>query len=901
MLAEVRGVKIRRPVQLTPGTRFGSYEVQSYIGAGGMGEVYRALDIELHRVVALKVLPDQFVRDVERVSRFEREATTLASLNHPQVAQIYGIVHGADESRALAMEFVDGEDLAARIRRGPLALDDALSIARQIASALEAAHECGIVHRDLKPANIMVRSDEVVKVLDFGLARIVHPELSPSGNPDSPTITSPAMTERGIILGTAAYMSPEQANGRAVDRRTDIWAFGCVLLEMLTGQRPFKGDTVAELTTSVLRDTPNWDRLPPSTPTAVRKLLKRCLEKERTRRLDSAAAVRLDLEEVIAGAAEPLAERPGPAAGRRERVAWVVASVSAVVAIAAIVVALWVTRQPPASEARLDITTPPTGNPYSFAMAPDGSRVVFVAGGYDSPLQLWLRSIENPSAAPIPGTEGAVYPFWSPDSRSIGFFANGKLQRVDLDAGVAARLADAPAGRGGSWGVNGQILFTQNASSSIMVVSSSGSDLRAVTTLASGEGGHLHPVWHPDGRRFFFYLSSGDPERRGVYVAAVDQPGKTRIVASDGSAQLRRSGDLVYVRDTTLYVQAFDNATNTVTGTPTALAYPISSSFGRSAFSISESGPLAYRTGRIRGNQLRWFTRDGAEGDAFAEPDVATQSGPVLSPSGARVAINRTVQGNQDIWVLDQARGAPARLTVNPAPDVLPVWSPDESAIAFRSNRGNTLDIYTTAATAEGGDTLLLKASALGESTTNVSASDWSRDGRWLLLWVVYQTESRDLWALPMDTPNRKPQLILGTRFDESNAKMSPDGRWIMYQTNESGRFEIAVRAFPTGERVWQVSRSGGFHGRWSRDGKELYFVAPDGMLMAVAADGSGGAFRAGTPVPLFAPRFAEATVNPFNAQYDVGADGRFLINMTLDEVATAPITLILNWTGGRP
>ena len=481
--------------------RVGSYEIQAPIGVGGMGEVYRAVDLELHRTVALKVLPDQFVKDAERVSRFEREATTLASLNHPNVAQIYGVVGGANETRALAMEFVDGEDLAARIRRGPLPLDEALPIARQIAAALEAAHEIGIVHRDLKPANVRVRPDGVVKVLDFGLARtILPPELSPA-KADSPTVTAPAMTEPGVILGTAAYMSPEQASGRVVDRRCDIWSLGCVVFEMLSGQRPFAAETVTETLSAVLRDTPDWNRLPAATPSPIRRLLKRCLEKEPTRRLDSAAAVRIEIDETIAGSAtEPVAS----VSSSSQRRPWLLAAVSAAIAIASI--GAWLSGLRPSSSApelRLDITTPGEADPYSFALSPDGTKIVFVSAGRNTPLQLWLRSFDTDTAVAVPNTEGAVYPFWSPDSQFLGFYANGKLKRVNLAGGAAVTLADAAAGRGASWGVNSQILFTQNASGAISVVSATGSGVRNVTSLAAGDAGHLSPVWHPDGRRFF--------------------------------------------------------------------------------------------------------------------------------------------------------------------------------------------------------------------------------------------------------------------------------------------------------------------------------------------------------------------------------------------------------------
>jgi eukaryotic-like serine/threonine-protein kinase len=876
--------------------RVGPYEIQGSLGAGGMGEVYKAVDTELHRVVALKVLPDQFVSDAERVARFEREATMLASINDPHVAQIYGVARGNDESRVLVMEFVEGDDLAARILRGRLPVDETLAIARQIAAALEAAHEIGIVHRDLKPANIKVRSDGVVKVLDFGLARTATepPERSSAGS-DSPTITSAAMTERGVILGTASYMSPEQAKGLSVDRRSDIWSFGCVLFEMLSGRRAFKGTTTAETVASVLADTPNWSLLPVETPEPIRRLLGRCLVRERSQRLDSAAVARLEIDDALSRA------RTGVGAnvvsGRR-RIAWPLGLGLTAVAIGAMAALGWLGRSSPRpGELRLDIATPLAADTYSFAVSPDGQQIVFVAGASRGPLQLWLRALDSATAVPLPDTEGAVYPFWSPDAKSIGFFANGKLRRVDLSGGAAVTLADAAAGRGGSWSVDGQILFTQSASGPISVVSATGSAVRTVTSQLAGDGGHVSPMWHPDGRRFLFFLRSGDRDKRGTYLMTIDRPDRARLLQADGTAEFRGSSEVMYVREGTLYVQAFDDANNVVTGAGVPVASPIPSILGRSAFSASRSGPVAYRAGQNAGAQLRWFTRHGESQEAFAGPDAEEPSGPRLSPSGQRVAIVRSASSNSDVWIVDGTGGALTRLTMNPAQENFPVWTPDESAVAFRSSRGNTLDIYVTRIDAGGSDTLLLSASALG--ITQISPSDISRDGRWLLFWSTPQGASRDVWVYPIGQSGAPPRKLIGTSADESNARFSPDGRWIAYQTNESGRFELAVRGFPSSERMWQVSAAGGVHARWSHDGRQLFYVAPDGQLMAVEVSSSGSALRTSPPVTLFAPRFAEnPATNPFNPHYDVAADGRFLVNVAVDDLALAPITLILNWKG---
>ncbi len=716
-------------MKLAPGTRVGPYEIQGSLGAGGMGEVHKAVDTELHRVVALKVLPDLFVGNAERVARFEREATMLASINHPHVAQIYGVARGDDDSRILVMEYVEGDDLAARILRGRLPVDETLAIARQIAAALEAAHEIGIVHRDLKPANIKVRSDGVVKVLDFGLARTTTepPELSGAGL-DSPTVAS-ALTERGVILGTASYMSPEQAKGLSVDRRSDMWSFGCVLFEMLSGRRAFKGTTTGETVASVLTDTPNWTLLPVETPEPIRKLLRRCLVRERSQRLDSATVARIEIDDALTGATTGVGANV--ASGRRG-LAWTLVWGVTVVAIGAIAALSWLGRSSPGpGELRLDIATPPTADAYSFALSPDGQRIAFVAGGSSGPLQLWLRALDSATAVPLPNTEGAVYPFWSPDAKSIGFFANGKLRRVDLSGGAAVTLADAGAGRGGSWSVNGQILFTQSASGPISLVSATGSAVRTVTSQVAGDGGHVSPKWHPDGRRFLFFLQSGDLDKRGAYLMTIDRPDRVRLLRADGTAEFRGPSEVMYVREGTLYVQAFDDANNIVTGESVSVASPVPSILGRSAFSIARSGPVAYRAGRIAGTQLRWFTRRGESQEAFAAPDAEAPSGPRLSPSGQRVVIVRSAGGNSDLWIVDRAGGAVTRLTMNPAQEIFPVWTPDESAVVFRSSRGKTLDIYATRIDAGGSDTLLLSAAALGVS--QISPNDISRDGRSML------------------------------------------------------------------------------------------------------------------------------------------------------------------------
>jgi Tol biopolymer transport system component len=665
------------------------------------------------------------------------------------------------------------------------------------------------------------------------------------------------------------------------------------MFEMLTGRRAFDGSTPAETLGAILHKTPDWSLLPADTPSSIRALLRRCLVRDRAQRLDSANAARIEIDEESSGSG------PGPHAitGRRSRSwMWVVAG-AAVVAAAAAIATLWPTERSvePAAELRVDIATPLATDPYSFAVSPDGRKIVYVGAGAKAPLQLWMRVFDRDAPVVVPDTEGAVNPLWSPDSASIAFFSNGKLRRVDLNGGEATTLADAGAGRGGSWSTQGQILFAQTASGPISMVGATGSQVRAVTTLAAGDGGHLSPVWHPDGRRFLFFVQSGDPARRGTYLSTLDSPDRTRVVAADGTAEFRGANEIVYVDEGTLYSQRFDPASNAVSGERVRIATGISTPLGRSAFSLSRSGPIAYRSGRSLGSQLRWLGRNGEDLGAYADPDDDYRSGAELSPGRDRVAMTRRASTNNDIWIFDRDGGARTRVTSNPAQEVFPVWTPDGRAIVFRSSRGSTADIYMTRTDGDGDGTRILEASTVG--SVQISPTNISRDGRWLLFFGTAKT-GRDIWAYPMDRPGEKPRAITSGPADESNAVFSPDGRWIAYQTNESGRFEIAVRAFANTDRMWQVSNGGGLHPRWSQDGKELYYVAPSGWLMAVAVSFSDTAFRTSPAVALFAPRFSDAVgANPFVAPYDVDR-GRFLVSVAAHDLAAVPITMLFNWSG---
>ena len=942
------------------GHRLGAYEVIARLGEGGMGEVYRARDAKQNRDVAIKVLLPAVANDPDRLARFSREAQVLASLNHPNIAAIYGLEAfrsgGSSPSAealgakvedppamALVMELVEGEDLSQRIARGPVPLDEALPIARQIAEALEAAHEQGIIHRDLKPANVKVRPDGTVKVLDFGLAKGRDGVRDPGSEhlADSPTLSIHG-TEAGMILGTAAYMSPEQARGHAVDRRADLWSFGVVLHEMLTGTRLFEGTTISDTLAAVLRAEPDWTRLPAETPASLRKLLRRCLEKDRKRRLDSASAARLEIDDALMAPAadtSPIGAAPSPSSARGTRLAWVVAAgLGLAVALLAVPAVRYLREAPPEAppETRTEITTPVGGDSLSFALSPDGTQIVFVAAG-DGSSRLWLRSLGATTARPLAGTDGAAYPFWSPDSRSVGFFAGGQLLRLDVGGGGGAprRLASAPSGRGGTWNADGVVLFARDNTGPLFRVAAAGGDAAPVTTL-DRQGSHRWPVFLPDGRHFVFYAQGG-PATGGLHVAALDAGAPIRLTAADTGAVYRPDdagreegpgraealgggGWLLWARAGTLVAQRLDPDQHILTGDPVTLAdaVAVDESF-RSAVSVSATGLVAYRAGGASQRQLIWHDRTGTVLGTLGAPDDSQLLYPSVAPDGRRVAVSRTVQGNTDLWLLEGTRMS--RFTFDLESDRQPVWSPDGRRIVFSSERTGTRYLYLKDANGAGPEARLESA-----RTTITAATDWSADGRFLLMSRVDSQAARDLWVQPM-TGDQPSWPFLQTPFDERYARFSPDGRWVAYQSNESGRVEIYVRPFkppsslgsasgeapatvsgtpaPAPEGQWQVSTTGGSYPSWQADGQALYFLGPRGELIAAPITVHGTALEPGTPVVLFPTRIVgggAAGDAGLGRQYDVTRDGRFLINTVLDDATATPITLIMNWRPeGKP
>jgi serine/threonine protein kinase len=603
-----------------------------------MGEVYRARDTKLKREVAIKTLPDEFSLDPERLARFQREAEALAALSHPNIGSIYHLQE-SDGSRYLVLELIEGDTLADILaRRGALPVDEALNIAKQICEALEAAHEKGVVHRDLKPANVKILPDGRVKVLDFGLAKAIDSNNTNPAISNSPTMMSVASMP-GVILGTASYMSPEQAKGRPTDMRTDIFAFGCVLYEMLTGKRAFDGDDVADVLSSVLKTEPDWTRLPAELPFGVRNLLRLCLEKNVKNRRSSATDARLDID---------LASKDTPgtvaikASAIRTRGAWVGVGVLTVT-LATVSAAYFKIRNTPESgEARLEINIPDTHGTTAFALSPDGRSIVFSASG-DGPQRLWLRRLENVDAQPLAGTEGGAYPFWSPDNASVGFFANGKLQRLDLSGGPPRALADAQVPLGGTWGRDGTILFSAAGNSPLLRLSDSGTPLRSPTKLGLGQVSHRWPQFLPDGKSFLYYVN-GNVNTRGIYLGFMDGTEPKRLTAADSAGAYLAPDHVLFVRQNALLAQRFDVSRQALTGDPVAIADPVeSNSNWRGTFAVSASGIVAYRAGGASRFQLAWFDRVGKQIGVVSEPDADFLSAPEISPDGRRLAVDRTV------------------------------------------------------------------------------------------------------------------------------------------------------------------------------------------------------------------------------------------------------------------
>jgi serine/threonine protein kinase len=879
---------------LTPGSRLGVYDITDQIGEGGMGQVWRATDSTLGRQVAIKILPDAFAADPERLARFEREARTLASLNHPHIAAIYGFEKSSG-MHALVMELVEGEDLSQRIarlrapdasaRQAGMPLDEVLPIAKQIAEALEAAHEQGIIHRDLKPANIKVRSDGTVKVLDFGLAKAMETAEPKGSAPHAATITSPAMTQAGMILGTAAYMAPEQARGKAVDRRADIWAFGAVLFEMLAGRRPFDGEDLTEVLGAVVRLEPQWDALPSTVPARVTQVLRLCLRKDPKQRVGDIRDVRLALEGAFESAApqdsSPPAVNPSP---RSSGIAWGAAAALGLTSVLA-VWAPWRVAPPPQPNIQFQVQPPEKGEFERLSISPDGRLVAFVSKG-----QLWTHSLETLQSRAIPGTEGATSSFWSPDSASIGFFANGSLKKIAAAGGPPQILAPSGLGTGGSWNRNDVILFGALEWRGLFQVSAAGGAPVAVTK-PQGADLFLFPAFLPDGNHFL-YAVNGGKESTGTYLGSLDGMEAVRLLPEVGNVVFRE-GHLLFLRGQALMAQPFDDVGLALTGDAFAVVGNVAGNLTGSMFSLSHTGVLAYLGGASASAvQLSWTDRLGQSLGLFGPP------GPYahfrLSPDEKRMAYDI---GYDDVWVLDSVRGVPSKLTFDPDLDNFPMWSPDGQRIAWASFRGGSHNLYVKAANGTGAEELLVKmGTPMGWGT------DWSKDGRHVMYQRPGGKTGQDLWIAPQQPSGggSDPVPYLNAEFNEQNGRFSPDGKWVAYTSNESGVDAVYVQSFPVSDAKFQISDGGASEPQWSTDGTELFYLAADRTLMAVPITRTAAEpFRPGLPKALFTvPSVPGGDVNLIS--YAVGNDGkRFLVSIGDGTGSAPPLTVMLNWRAG--
>jgi len=885
---------------LTSGSKLGPYEIQSPLGAGGMGEVYRAKDTRLGRDVALKILPESFARETDRLRRFEQEARAVAALNHPNILAIHDI--GQHEgSPYLVSELLEGESLGATLDRGTLPQRKTIEYGVQIAQGLAAAHEKGIVHRDLKPENIVVTKDGRIKILDFGLAKLAQKAGAGS---DEVTLTS-ERTAAGVVMGTASYMAPEQVRGEAADPRTDIFAFGAVLYEMLSGVRAFRRETPAETMTAVLKDDPPElsDPVRLVSP-ALERIVRRCLEKNPEQRFQSARDLSFALSALSGTEASGVARATAAVPHRMPLLPWLAAAL-ALVAVAA---GTWLVarRPPPTTRMQFALAVPDEMSISHMALSRDGSMLVFVSPEENSALpMLYVQRIGSSTVTLLPGTQNASYPFWSPDGAYVGFFANGKLLKMAISGGTPQVLATALAGRGGSWGSKGVIIYSPDANSPLQRINVDGTGMAPATQgiRTADDQTHRWPLFLPDGNHFLFWAGNfgnlkGD-RSSGIYVSSLE--GKERkLVALCHSSFGSDAHHLYYADEQRQLVSApFDASAGTVSGSTTVVANVVGfqPSTYWSAFAVAQNGTLIYNTdvGAAQ-SVLTWMDRSGKELSHIGDP--AIMDNPTLSPDGSRVALDISDQkaNNVDIWIESTTGAGNSRFTFDPSEEVVAVWSRDGSMLAYRLGDASGASLYLRPAT--GLERERKRFTIPPSSMDDLFPNSWSLDDQQIL--CTRQTASGDhLELLPV--AGGEPTRFLSSKGSETNGQISPDGKWVAYASDESGNWEIYVTSFPGAAGKWQVSRGGGTEPRWRGDGKEIFYIGPSGMLMAVSVNGAS-AFVTGTPAPLFQIRGRAPISSTDVFTYDAAKGGkRFLVNRYVKPERVPPLTILLNAPASIP
>src|ERR1039458_1508739 len=892
----------------TSGTKLGAYEIQSALGAGGMGEVYRARDTRLDRTVAIKVLLKHLSANPEAKERFEREARAISSLNHPHICTLYDVGH-QDGIDFLVMEYLEGESLAQRLKKGGLPLKELLKVGIEVCEALEVAHRQGIVHRDLKPGNIML-TQSGAKLMDFGLAK---PQPMVAGGPASgappsftagaatatgPSLISP-LTTAGTIVGTIQYMSPEQLEGKEADARSDLFAFGSVLYEMATGKRPFEGKSQISLASSILEKDPEpLSALKPSTPPAFEHTVATCLQKDPEERFQTAHDVKLELQWIATGSsarAMPALPASPSTWRKRERLSWAIASVVALAL--AVMAGTFLNRSVPSAQVTRTVMNPPENTTLNLTgdsagppvLSPDGARVAFTATKADGSTSIWVRPMDSLEARVAPGTENAIFPFWSPDSRSLGFFADGKLKTVDLNGGSAQVIADAPFGRGGAWGPGGVIVFSAGTQTPLMRVSVSGGTPVPVTTVDRAQHtSHRWPFFLPDGKHLLYLAIHHEPSKsanNALYYASLDGR-ENRALFNCQSNAVYAGGFLLFARGDHLMAQPFEPASGTLSGEPVSLAKGVMNDvttwhMDASAFG---DGLLLVGNGGSGDWQLVWVDRSGKQISIAADKLTNLQTA-AISPHGDRIVLQLDT-GQSDIWVLDVARGVRTRLTFGPAQNAFPVWSPDGKWIAYTSDRNGHANIYRKLSDGSGPEELLLSDEQI------VTPTHWTRDGKYLIC-DRGPAGSSEIWALPLEG-ERKPSLVVphAPNSFTTLGHLSPDGHWLTYTSSESGAPEVYVAGFH-GPGKWQVSASGGVQSKWSSDGKELYYMDPRFNLFAVPVKEVDGAMQFGLPQQLVSNWSSPQVF------YDVSAGGKKILLDHVSQQVSQSVTVVTNFTAG--